>query len=257
MKLSILFTRYLLIASDRICYKIFLSLFHKIKISSLLEIGVNTPILIQKLRVKYDDEALFYMGFEANPSNYGEHNMQNFGIINSAVSLSEAPNLEFFVPILNRPHTDNLFSSGKGSLISNRHGSDEIKVTVPNISAKEIVESEDFQSFWIDAEGISLDLFEFFANHQKSPINLAHIEIEMRDLFRMRSFLETLPTTMDYILSRTSHDQYNLMIYPREYLNPLLLCSKAILKFLDFTFSATYSIFSFLVIIKKAIRSKH
>jgi hypothetical protein len=217
--------------SDRISTKAF----HRASASWVLEIGVH-----QGEVARHYNGMIPYIGFEANPSNITQYNLTDFDVHNFAIVPQHCTDrfVNFEIPVRNSSNYS--LHSGKGSILNrNLEGWDEaIKIKVPALNVGAIANrfnislTEKKGKVWVDAEGVSVSLVrEIYATYN---VSFCHFEYDFKhgqykaQLDNDLSFL----AGKKYIKARTSHDQYNIIVFFKY--DFLLLKDKIILNVIDY-----------------------
>ena len=248
MRLSIKISRLFLILSDNVSQKLFVDNILSHPETFMAEVGVNTPSLISYINKK---SKIKYIGFEPNPVNFKRYKLNNYGVINKAVTINQDGPLDFYVPIYDYQPSNILPESGKGSLISGRHNRKEIKVKVQTIKLDVIFKNYDINTWWIDAEGLSIKILSKILMRKDKP-NFIYTESETNDKYLIRNIVRENKGKYIIIRARTSHNQDNYIFLDKNLAKNRIQIYFAIfkLRIYEILFVFIFSIFKIIVKLK-------
>jgi len=188
-----------------------------------IEVGCHYPRLALLTGSNY------LAGFEANPRNISEyfsppqlHAVYNMAIVCAPCNQQE---VSFFLPRLGENmHMTTSFPTGKGSILPERHTTDDVQITVKALRANQInsfiSNNSGYQispfchALWIDAEGLSLDILcEYIDSCEGFLPVCIHVEIEVDRLPLFRARICDSPLRSYHCLQfASSHDLVNALL---------------------------------------------
>lgn len=246
MKLSIKISRIFLILSDNVSQKLFVDNILSYPETFMAEVGVNTPSLISYINKK---SKIKYIGFEPNPVNFKRYKLNDYGVINKAVTINQDGPIDFYIPIYNNQSSNIVPESGKGSLFSGRHNRKEIKVTVQTIKLDEIFKNYDVNTWWLDAEGLSIKILSKILMRKDKP-HFIYTESEKNDYYLIRNIVRENKGKYIIIRARTSHNQDNYIFLDKNYVKNRIPIYLAICKLRMFEILFVFIFLNFKIIAK-------